>query len=78
MSHEYCLSMCLDKISIRVKTSTCQQKMVTYITKKRQSLSCSAKWFSDIPAMEKSSADKTHLSSLGGRPETGATPVFHR
>ena len=34
--------------------------------------------FSDIPAMEKSSADKTHLGSLGGRPETGATPVFHR
>ena len=46
--------------------------------KKRQSLSCSARWFSDIPAMEKSSADKTHLGSLGGRPETGATPVFHR
>ena len=52
--------------------------MATYITKKRQSLSCSARWFSDIPAMEKSSADKTHLGSLGGRPETGATPVFHR
>ena len=46
--------------------------------KKRQSLSCSARWFSDIPAMEKSSADKTHSGSLGGRPETGATPVFHR
>ena len=25
-----------------------------------------------------SSADKTHLVSLGGRPETGAIRVFHR
>ena len=46
--------------------------------KRRQSLACSARSFSDIPAMKKSSADKTHLVSLGGRPETGAIPVFHR
>ena len=43
--------------------------MATYITKRRQSLSCSARSFSDIPAMKKSSADKTHLVSLGGLPE---------
>ena len=73
-----CVSKRNNEISIRVKTSTCQQKMAIYITKKSQSLSCSARWFSDIPAMEKSSADKTHLGSLGGRPETGATPIFHR
>ena len=28
--------------------------------------------------MKKSSADKTHLVSLGGLPDTGAIPVFHR
>ena len=28
--------------------------------------------------MKKSSADKTNLVCLGGRPETGAIPVFHR
>ena len=52
--------------------------MATYITKRRQSLSCSARSFSDIPAMKKSFADKTHLVSLGVRPETGAIRVFHR
>ena len=52
--------------------------MATYITKRRQSLACSARSFSDIPAMKKSSADKTHLVSLGGWPETGAIRVFHR
>ena len=46
--------------------------------KRRQSLACSARSFSDIPAMKKSSADKTHLVSLGGLPDTGAIPVFHR
>ena len=40
--------------------------------KRRQSLACSARSFSDIPAIKKSSADKTHLVSLGGLPETGA------
>ena len=35
-----------------------KQEMATYITKRRQSLSCSARSFSDIPAMKKSSADK--------------------
>ena len=43
--------------------------------KRRQSLACSARSFSDIPAMKKSSADKTRLVSLGGRPETGAIRV---
>ena len=33
--------------------------MATYITKRRQSLSCSARSFSDIPAMKKSFTDKT-------------------
>ena len=37
----------------------------------------SARSFSDIPAMKKSSADKTRLVSLGGRPETGAIRVFN-
>ena len=32
--------------------------MATYITKRRQSLSCLARSFSDIPAMKKSSAEK--------------------
>ena len=45
--------------------------------KRRQSLACSARSFSDIPAMKKSSADKTRLVSLGGRPETGAIRVFN-
>ena len=51
--------------------------MTTYMMNRRQSLACSARSFSDIPAMKKSSADKTHLVSLGGRPETGAIRVFH-
>ena len=28
--------------------------------------------------LQTSSSDYTHLVSLGGRPETGAIPVFHR
>ena len=51
--------------------------MATYITKKRQSF-----LFSEVvqrySGNGKVIADKTHLGSLGGRPETGATPVFHR
>ena len=34
------------------------QEMATYIMKRRHSLACSARSFSDIPAMKKSSADK--------------------
>ena len=49
-----------------------------YLHNKEKGLACSARSFSDIPAMKKSSADKTHLVSLGGRPETGAIRVFHR
>ena len=52
--------------------------MATYITKRRQSLSCLAGSFSDTPAMKKSSAGKTHFVSLGGRLETGAIRVFPR
>ena len=47
-------------------TDESNKKWPTYIMKRRQSLACSARSFSDIPAMKKSSADKTHLVSLGG------------
>ena len=49
--------------------------MGTYITKRRQSLSCSVRSFSDTPVMEKSSADKTHKVSLGGRSDLSSLRV---
>ena len=36
----------------------CENADESYIMKRRQSLACSARSFSDIPAMKKSSADK--------------------
>ena len=67
-----CLSKRNKETSMRVKTSTCQTRNVFL-----HSLPCSARSFSDIPAMKKSSADQTHLVSSGGRLETGAIHVFH-
>ena len=49
--------------------------MDTYITERRKCLSSSARSFSDITAMKKSSADKTRLVSLGERSETGVARV---
>ena len=40
------------------------------------SLSSSARSYSDIPAMKKSSANKTHLVSLSGRSENGVAYVY--
>ena len=58
------------------------QEMATYITKEgrvylaQRGRSAICRRWKGHPLP--SSADKTHLVSLGGRPKTGAIPVFHR
>ena len=72
------LTACLEaeQWNINVKTPMSQTRN-GYLHNKEKGLACSARSFSDIPAMKKSSADKTRLVSLGGRPETGAIRVFN-
>ena len=55
-----------------------KQEMVTYVAKGRQPFLFSEvvqRWKSHL---QTSSSDYTHLVSSGGRPETGAIPVFYR
>ena len=55
-----------------------KQEMVTYVAKERQPFLLGEvvqRWKSHLLT---SSAAKTRLVSSGGRPETGAIPVFHR
>ena len=54
------LTGCLEAEISMWKHQCVKKEMATYITKRRQSLSCSARSFSDIPAMKKSSAAKLH------------------
>ena len=75
------LTACLEAEQWNINASentdvSVKQEMVTYVAKGRQPFLFRS--FSDIPAIEKSSADKTHLVSLGRRPETGAIPIFYR
>ena len=52
-----CVSKRNNEISMRVKTPTCQQEMVTYIAGGKVAFFFSARSISDILAMKKSSAD---------------------
>ena len=51
-----------------------QTRKATYITKRRQSLSCSARLFSDILVMKKSSAD--YCSHEGQIHSSGSSSLF--